>query len=304
MVRFIDDHRDVYGVEPICRVIPIASSTYYAFKAREADPSLRSARVKRDEELKPEIQRVWDRNLRVYGAEKVWRQLNREGLAVARCTVERLMREMGLEGTVRGRRCRTTVPAEAGERPLDLVNRDFTAEQPNQLWVSDLTYVATWSGFVYVAFVIDAFSRRIVGWRASRSLRSDLALDAQEQAIWERQEASTDGLVHHSDRRGAVPFDSIQRAARGSGDRAIGRKDGGQLRQCVGGDDHRALQDGGDPEARAVARARRCRARHPVVDLVVQPSPPARLDRARAPGGVRGAVRQLPPPHEGELVLT
>jgi len=161
MVRFIDDHRDVYGVEPICQVIPIASSTYCAFKAQRADPSLRSARARRDEELKPEIQQVWDRNLQVYGADKVWRQLNREGIAVARCTVEQLMGNMGLQGTVRGRRCRTTVPAHAAARPLDLVQRNFTAERPNQLWVSDLTYVATWRGFVYVAFVIDAFSRRI-----------------------------------------------------------------------------------------------------------------------------------------------
>jgi putative transposase len=200
MVRFIDDYRNVYGVEPICQVIPIASSTYYAFKAREADASLRSARTKRDAELKAEIQRVWNQNHRVYGAEKVWKQLNREAVAVARCTVERLMREMGLEGVVRGRRVRTTVPGDDAARPMDLVDRDFTAERPNQLWVSDLTYVATWRGFVYVAFVVDVFSRRIVGWRASSSLRSDLALDALEQAIWERQDASTDGLVHHSDR--------------------------------------------------------------------------------------------------------
>ena len=178
MVRFIDDHRDVYGVEPICRVIPISSSTYYAEKALQRDPSRRSARAKRDRALRPEIQRMWDQNRQVYGAEKVWKQLNREGIQVARCTVERLMGDLGLEGTVRGRRCRTTVPSDAAERPLDLVDRDFTAERPNQLWVSDLTYVATWQGFVYVAFVIDAFSRRIVGWRVSRSLRSDLALDA------------------------------------------------------------------------------------------------------------------------------
>jgi putative transposase len=180
--------------------------------AQEADPSLRSARVKRDAELKPEIQRVWERNLQVYGAEKVWRQLNREGIAVARCTVERLMGDMGLEGTVRGRRCRTTVPAHAAARPLDLVERNFSAERPNQLWVSDLTYVATWRGFVYVAFVIDVFSRRIVGWRASGSLRSDLALDALEQAIWERQDASTDGLIHHSDR--GVQYLSIRYTGR------------------------------------------------------------------------------------------
>ena len=202
MVRFIDDYRDVYGVEPICRVVPIAPSTYYAVKAQEADPSLRSARAKWDAELKPEIQRVWDRKLQVYRARKVWRQLNREGIAVARCTVERLMGGMGLEGALRGRRAGTTVPGDDAGRPMDLVERDFTAERPNQLWASDLTYVATWRGFVYVAFVIDVFSRRIVGWRASSSLRSDLALDALEQAIWERQDTSMDGLIHHSDRGG------------------------------------------------------------------------------------------------------
>ncbi len=200
MVSFIDDHREVYGVEPICRVIPIAPSTYYAHKALAADPSRRSARAQRDEWLRGEIDRVWKENFRVYGAEKTWRQLNREGIRVARCTVERLMGDMGLEGTVRGPSRRTTIPANESERPMDLVERNFTAERPNQLWVSDLTYVATWRGFVYVAFVVDAFSRRIVGWRASTSLRSDLALDALEQAIWERQEASTDGLIHHSDR--------------------------------------------------------------------------------------------------------
>ena len=178
MVRFIDDHREEYGVGPICKVLPIAPSTYYAHKAREADPALRSARARRDEELSTEIRRVWEANFRVYGVRKVWRQLNREGISVARCTVARLMREMSLRGAVRGRRIKTTVPADPADRPLDLVERDFTADRPNQLWVSDLTYVATWRGFVYVAFVIDAFSRRIVGWRVSNSLKSDLALDA------------------------------------------------------------------------------------------------------------------------------
>ena len=197
---FIDDHREVYGVEPICAVLPIAPSTYYSYKAREADPALRSARAERDEELRVEIQRVWEANFRVYGVRKVWRQLRREGFAVARCTVGRLMREMGLRGAVRGRRFKTTTPADAADRPLDLVERDFSAERPNQLWVSDLTYVATWRGFVYVAFVIDAFSRRIVGWRVSNSLRSDLALDALEHAIYDREEAARNRLVHHSDR--------------------------------------------------------------------------------------------------------
>ena len=201
MVSFIDDHRAEYGVEPICGVLPIAPSTYYWYKARERDPALRSARARREEWLKVEIGRVWDENQAVYGAEKVWKQLNREGIAVARCTVERLMRELGLEGVIRGRRFKiTTTPDEAAPRPLDLVDRDFSAERPNQLWVSDLTYVATWRGFVYVAFVIDAFARRIVGWRVSSSLGGELALDALEQAICERQDDATDALVHHSDR--------------------------------------------------------------------------------------------------------
>jgi transposase InsO family protein len=198
MIQFIDDYRGVYGVGPICKVLPIAPSTYYAAKAREADPALRSARAQRDEALRAEVRRVWEQNRRVYGVRKVWRQLNREGVVVARCTVARLMRVMGLRGAVRGRRIRTTVPADQAERPLDLVERDFSAERPNQLWVSDLTYVATWRGFVYVAFVIDVFSRRIVGWRVSNSLRTDLALDALEQALYERD--TTAALTHHSDR--------------------------------------------------------------------------------------------------------
>src|SRR5690606_3447350 len=154
MVSFIDDHREEYGVEPICAVLPIAPSTYYSHKAQEADPARCSARAQRDEELRVEIQRVWETNFRVYGVRKVWRQLRREGFTVARCTVARLMREMGLSGAVRGRRFKTTIPDDAADRPLDLVERDFSAERPNQLWVSDLTYVATWRGFVYVAFVI------------------------------------------------------------------------------------------------------------------------------------------------------
>ena len=203
MIAFIDDYRAEYGVEPICQVLPIAPSTYYTHKAREADPSRHTARSQRDEQLRTEILRVWEENFRVYGVRKVWRQLCREGITVARCTVARLMREMELRGVVRGRRIKTTVAADEAERPLDLVERDFSAKRPNQLWVSDLTYVATWRGFVYVAFVIDAFSRRIVGWRVSNSLKSDLALDALEQALSERIETGQnqqDRLVHHSDR--------------------------------------------------------------------------------------------------------
>ena len=198
MTAFIDEHRGSYGVEPICKVLPIAPSTYYDQKARENDPTRLPARAQRDTVLSGEIERVWKENRRVYGAHKVWKQLNREGVAVARCTVERLMRRNGICGVVRGRKPRTTIPDEVATRPMDLVDRDFTADRPNQLWVADLTYVATWSGFVYVAFVIDVFSRMIVGWRVSRSLRSDLALDALEQALWARPD--TDQLVHHSDR--------------------------------------------------------------------------------------------------------
>ena len=199
MVRFIDEHREAYGVEPICRVLLIAPSTYYEQKAREADSSRVPRRAQRDAELRVEIQRVWNTNFQVYGAKKVWRELKLEGVEVARCTVRRLMRGMGLEGVVRGRAYRkTTVGDGSAARPADLVRRDFTATRPNQLWVADLTYVATWRGFVYVAFVIDAFSRAIVGWRVSSSLRSDLALDALEQALWARPD--TDTLVHHSDR--------------------------------------------------------------------------------------------------------
>jgi transposase InsO family protein len=199
MVTFIDEHRESYGVEPICRVLPIAPSTYYEQKARQSDPGQLPKRVQRDAELRVEIERVWKENQSVYGARKVWLQLVREGCEVARCTVERLMDGMGLRGVVRG--CafkRTTIADEAAQRPADLVERSFTAEQPNRLWVADLTYVATWAGFVYVAFVVDVFSRRIVGWRVSSSLRSDLALDALEQALHARPEI--DQLIHHSDR--------------------------------------------------------------------------------------------------------
>jgi putative transposase len=194
MTEYIEAHKDSYGVEPICEVLPIAPSTYY--DARSRPPS---ARAIRDAELKREIERVHKENFGVYGARKVWRQLRRENIEVARCTVERLMAELGLRGAVRGKTRRTTTPEETAPRPADLVDRDFSASRPNQLWVADLTYVATWSGFVYVAFIIDAYSRFIVGWQTSISLRTDLALDALEMAIWRRRE-DLGGLVHHSDR--------------------------------------------------------------------------------------------------------
>ncbi len=200
MVSFVDGHRDVYGVEPICKVLPIAPSTYYEHKARETDPSKLPSRLRRDLELREHIGRIWRDNFSVYGVRKVWRQLQREGVPAARCTVMRLMRQMGLRGAIRGRKFKTTVSNDSDFRPVDLVTRNFRADRPNRLWVADLTYVATWCGFVYVAFVIDVFSRRVVGWRVSNSLRSDLALDALEQAIHARGNEEIEGLVHHSDR--------------------------------------------------------------------------------------------------------
>lgn len=200
MVAFIDAHRVAYGVEPICELLPIAPSTYYAWKAREDDPTRVSKRTVREGELRPEIDRVWRENFGVYGARKVWRQLLREGVTVARCTVERLMRQMDLRGVVRGRTFRTTTPDLTAERPADLVARKFVADRPNRLWVADFTYVAISRGFVYVAFVIDTYARRIVGWRVSGSPHTGLVLDALEQAICERSRRDLKGLVHHSDR--------------------------------------------------------------------------------------------------------
>jgi putative transposase len=201
MVAFIDHHRETYGVEPICAVLPIAPSTYFVRKAQQQDATKRSARRRRDADLRTAIQQVWDDHDHVYGPRKVWKQLRRDGHRVARCTVERLMRDMGLRGVTRGRAwVVTTHPEAAGDRPADLVDRRFTATRPNQLWVADFTYVATWRGFVYVAFVIDVFARRIVGWRVSASLRTDFVLDALEHAIYDRRGAGVSDLVHHSDR--------------------------------------------------------------------------------------------------------
>jgi putative transposase len=191
-VSFIDGHRDCWGVEPICRVLQVAPSTYYAASGRPP-----SARALRDAELKVEIARVHKDNFSVYGARKVWRQLGREGIAVGRDRVARLMGELGIAGVVRGKTKRTTTPAEAEQHPADLVERNFSAPAPNRLWVADLTYVATWAGFAYVAFIIDAFSRMIVGWRVATTLRAELALDALEMAVWARQ-GDLENLVHHS----------------------------------------------------------------------------------------------------------
>ena len=208
MKAFIDEYRDVYGVEPICKVLPIAPSTYREHAARRADPGRAPARERRDAGLRDDIRRVFEANFEVYGVRKIWRQLRREGIDVARCTVSRLMRQMGLKGVVRGRTVRTTISNPAAACPLDRVNRQFKAPCPNALWVSDFTYVATWAGFVYVAFVIDVFARRIVGWRASRSARTDFVLDALEQALHDRRPVRKGGLVHHSDR--GVQYVSIR----------------------------------------------------------------------------------------------
>jgi transposase InsO family protein len=199
MIAFIDDHREAYGVEPICRVLPIAPSTYHAHVAGRADPAKASPRARQDQVLRVQIQRVHAANFGVYGARKVWRQLGREGVVVARCTVERLMRQMGLQGAVRGRETRTTMSNPATPCPADKVNRQFRAPRPNVLWLSDFTYVATWQGFAYVAFVIDAFARRIVGWRVSRKAHAAFVLDALEQALHDRR-PTKGGLTHHSDR--------------------------------------------------------------------------------------------------------
>ena len=197
MVRFIDENRDEYGVEPICGVLPIAPSVYYEEKRRQAEPSRRPKRFHRDLELRPEISRVHAENFGVYGVRKVWQQLKREGTEAARCTIERLMRDLGLEGARRGKKIRPTVPAESAARHPDLVDRNFEAEALNRLWVADLTCVASWRGFIWVAFVVDVYSRMIVGWRVSMSPNTGLAIDALEQAIHAREVG--DGLVHHSD---------------------------------------------------------------------------------------------------------
>ncbi|WP_440870864.1 IS3 family transposase [Variovorax atrisoli] len=200
LMGFIDKHRDAFGVEPLCTVLQVAPSAYRRHAALLREPHKRCARAHRDEMLMPQIERVWQANMQVYGADKVWRQLAREEVVVARCTVERLMRRLGLRGVMRGKVVRTTVGDAKAPCPLDRINRQFRAERPNQLWVSDFTYVSTWQGWLYVAFVIDVFARRIVGWRVSRSMRTDFVLDALEQALYARQPERDGSLVCHSDR--------------------------------------------------------------------------------------------------------
>ncbi len=227
MMGFIDEHRAVYGVEPICKVLPIAPSTYYTHAARQADPQRRPDRARQDEVWCEQIRRVWQENRQVYGVRKVWRQLLREGFVVARCTVERLMRRLGLQGVVRGKTIKTTVSDKASACPLDKVNRQFRAERPNALWVSDFTYVSTWQGFVYVAFAVDVFARRIVGWKVSSLARTDFVLHALEQALHARRRADDKDLIHHSDH--GVQYVSIRYT-----ERLIGLKPN-SLRDCRGG---------------------------------------------------------------------
>ena len=293
MIAFIDDHREAHGVEPICEVLPIAPSTYRAHTATRRDPAKGSARARRDAVLREKIRRVFDDNFQVYGVRKVWRQLLREGESVARCTVERLMRAMGLQGVVRGKPVRTTVSDKAAPCPQDKVNRQFQAPRPNALWVSDFTYVATWAGFVYVAFVIDTFARRIVGWRASRTAHAGFVLDALEQALCERRPLRG-GLVHHSDR--GVQYVSIKYTERlkDAGVEPLGRQRRRQLRQRPRRDHQRTLQSRSDLAVRAVAQLRGGRVRHARMGRLVQQQETAGADRNtfRRPKPKRAIMRR------------
>ena len=276
MTRFIETHHERFGVEPICRELQVAPSTYYAARQRP-----RSARRIRDEALQMKLRQVHDEHFEAYGARKLWRQLTREGIPVARSTVERLMRALSLSGVVRGKPKCTTVPDESAPRPADLVERDFGAAVPNRLWVADRTYVRTSSGFVYVAFIIDVYSRYIVGWQASRSLHTDLALGALEQALWSRQ-GPFGGLVHHSDR--GVQYLSIRYTERLADVGAVSFR--GQprrlLRQRTGGVGERALQGRTRAPPRPMAWARGSRTGHPRVGRLVQSPPAQQRHRLRA----------------------
>ena len=275
MTAFIDEHRDVYGVEPICEVLPIAPSTYYMHAARKVDPDARPARAMRDDVLCEEIGRVWQENRRVYGVRKVWRQLRREGFRVARCTVERLMRRLGLRGVVRGKTVRTTYSDKATACPRDQVNRQFHADRPNALWVSDFTYVSTWTGFVYVAFVIDVYARRIVGWKVSRTAHTDFVLDALEQALHARRKVNDASLIQRS--RVAIRIYSLHRTPRRSRHRAIRRQRRRFLRQRTGRDDQRAIQSRSDPSP-IVEEPGSGRTGYPGLGGLVQSSPTAGAD--------------------------
>ena len=286
---FIHSHREQYGVEPICNVLPIAPSTYYEGKARETDHRRLPARARRDGELREQIGRVWKENFGVYAVRKVWRQLNREGVVAARCTVARLMRELGLRGVVRGRRVNTTTAVATLPCPADRVNRVFQVPRPNALWLADLTYVATWAGFVYVAFVIDAFARRIVGWRVSNSLRTDLALDALEQALYARVVGPRDALVHHGD-RGAqyLSIRYTERLAQAGIEQSVGSVgdsyDNALAGEAAKQNHHRAVQGRGDPTPRPLAGPGAGGVRNPRLGRLVQPPTDPRADREPTSG--------------------
>ena len=290
MIAFIDDHRQVYGVEPICKVLPIAPSTYHVHVARCADPSRLPGRIRRDADLRVEIRRVFEENFRVYGVRKIWRQLRREGFSAARCTVARLMRDMGLQGAIRGRPLRTTIRDKAAACPLDHVNRQFHASAPDRLWLADFTYVATWAGFVYVAFVIDAYARRIVGWRASRTAHADFVLDALEQALHDRRPASRGGLVHHSD-RGAqyVSIKYTERLAEAGIEPSVGSV-GNSYDNALAETINGLYQGRGHPSTRTVAQLRGRRVRNLRVGGLVQQSPTSGAHRLHPAGRSRGTL--------------
>lgn len=290
MISFIDEHRGVFGVEPICRLLPIAPSTHYENVAKRLDVDRLSIRARGDISLKIEIRRVFNENFQVYGVRKVWRQLQREGFDIARCTVARLMRVMGLQGIIRGKPVKTTVSDKTAACPLDRVNRHFFAPAPDMLWLSDFTYVATWQGFVYVAFVIDAFARRIVGWQASRTAHAGFVLDALDQALHDRQPVHRGGLVHHSDR--GSQYVSIRYSERlaEAGIGPVCRKRWRQLRQRSRRNDQRSLQGRGHPSARTMAKLRSRGVRHARMGRLVQPPSPSGTHREYSASRSRGAV--------------
>ena len=295
MTSFINSHREQYGVEPICNVLPIAPSTYYEGKARETDHRRLPARARRDGELREQIRRVWKENFGVYAVRKVWRQLNREGVVAARCTVARLMRELGLRGVVRGRGVNTTTPVATLPCPADRVNRVFQAPRPNALWLADITYVATWAGFVYVAFVIDAYARRIVGWRVSNSLRTDLALDALEQALYARVVGPRDALVHHGDRGSQyLSIRYTERLAEAGIEQSVGSVgdsyDNALAGEAAKQNHHRTVQDRGDWNPRPLAGTGTGGVRNTRLGRLVQPPTDPRADREPPTGRGRSGV--------------
>ena len=283
MNAFIDEHRARHGIEPICSALQVAPSAYRRYAARRRNPALVPARAQRDAQLLPKVERVYDQNLRVYGADKVWRQLRREGTVAARCTVERLMRLRGLQGVRRGKAVRTTVPDSKAACPRDRVNRQFRAERPNQLWVEDFTYVSTWQGFVYVAFVIDVFARRIVGWRVSTSMQTDFVLDALEQALYARRRERQGELVHHSDRGSHyVSIRYSERLAEAGIEPSVGSTGDSYdnaLAETING-----LFKAEIIHRRGPWKTRGGRTGHTRVGLVVQPSSPAGAHRLHPAG--------------------